>query len=239
VYLANRLGAGVDDHLVAEYIAVSRSTADLNGCRPPGGPNCEVVPNLLPLASVEPAEPHAVIPGLPDRPFVIYVGDLRLEKGVAVLFEAYRQGAGLPPLVVVGKQSPAETLELPAGVVRLGPMANSDVRALLGRAMLAVVPSVWPEPFSIVAIEAMAAGTPVIASSVGGLADVVVDGTGGLLVPPDDPEALRTAIRRLASDEALRTRLGRTAAEHAKRYRAELVVEEVEQMYSRALRVGR
>jgi len=61
----------------------------------------------------------------------------------------------------------------------------------------------------------MAHGRPVVASAVGGLRDLVVDGETGLLVPPNDPAALRTALERLLGDAGLRNRLGAAARERA------------------------
>jgi glycosyltransferase involved in cell wall biosynthesis len=245
VYVANRLGAVADDHLVKDFIAVSRSTGELNGCGLPGSPGYEVIPNLLADAIVGTAEPGApesegatsdtAVSDVPNYPFVLYVGDLSPEKGAGVLFEAYQQHSGLPRLVVVGKHSPRETIGVPPGVLRIGPRANAEVLALMGRALLTVVPSVWSEPFSIVALESLAVGTPVVASAVGGLAEVVIDDEVGLLVPPNDPQALGAAIDRLASNRELRLRLGHAAAEQARRYRPDLIAEEVERVYVRAI----
>jgi glycosyltransferase involved in cell wall biosynthesis len=78
-------------------------------------------------------------------------------------------------------------------------------------------------------------GTPVVASAVGGLAEVVIDDEVGLLVPPNDPQALGAAIDRLASNRELRLRLGHAAAEQARRYRPDLIAEEVERVYVRAI----
>ncbi|HOQ89417.1 MAG TPA: glycosyltransferase, partial [Candidatus Hydrogenedentes bacterium] len=64
------------------------------------------------------------------------------------------------------------------------------------------------EPFGLVAVEAMAAGKPVVASRSGGLADIIVDGETGLLVPPGDPRCLAEAIARLLSDPNIRNSMG-------------------------------
>ena len=64
------------------------------------------------------------------------------------------------------------------------------MRAELRRALALVVPSIWFEGFPLVVLEAYAAGTPVIASRLGSLGEIVADGTTGLLVPPNDPDAL-------------------------------------------------
>jgi glycosyltransferase involved in cell wall biosynthesis len=71
------------------------------------------------------------------------------------------------------------------------------------------VPSTRPEPFGLVAIEAMSSGRAVIAAGHGGLAEIVVDGETGALVPPDDADALAVAIRRYIADPDLAARHGR------------------------------
>jgi glycosyltransferase involved in cell wall biosynthesis len=71
-----------------------------------------------------------------------------------------------------------------------------------------VLPSIRPEPFGLVLVEAMAMGKPVIATRGGGVPEVVADGETGILVPPRDPGALADALLRLAGDQALRARMG-------------------------------
>mgnify|MGYP000997476360 CR=1 FL=1 len=101
----------------------------------------------------------------------------------------------------------------------LGWVAHDQMPALYARAAVCAVPSVWEEPFGLVAVEAMAAGRPVVASRTGGLARIVADGETGLLTPPGDAAALADALARLLDDPALRARLGaagraRALAEH-------------------------
>jgi glycosyltransferase involved in cell wall biosynthesis len=85
---------------------------------------------------------------------------------------------------------------------------TDDVWSIWDNCDIAVVPSTEPESFGLVAIEAMAAGRPVIAAAHGGLLDIVVDGETGTLVPPNDADALANAIGELAGDPGLRVRYG-------------------------------
>jgi glycosyltransferase involved in cell wall biosynthesis len=87
-------------------------------------------------------------------------------------------------------------------------ISDHDLAGLYGQAEVAVVPSLY-EGFSLPAIEAMACGVAVVATTGGALPEVVgADGETGLLVPPDDPGALAEAIARLLDDAALRARVG-------------------------------
>jgi glycosyltransferase involved in cell wall biosynthesis len=136
-------------------------------------------------------------------------------KGVATLLEAMarvrarRQNA---ELVVVGRPRPnGDTGRLVArlgldGAVRfLGGVPEAELVDLYARATLAVVPSLY-EGFSLPAVEAMACGVPLVATTAGALPEVV--GSAGLLVPPGDSEALAAALLRLLEDEPLRRSLG-------------------------------
>ncbi len=114
------------------------------------------------------------------------------------------------PRVVVGDGPLRELVPDAVGFVppsQLGPYYE--------RAAVVACPS-RREGYGVVAREAMAHGRPVVASAVGGLLDAVEDGVTGLLVPPGDAGALRSALERLLFDSALRRRLGETARERAK-----------------------
>ena len=119
--------------------------------------------------------------------------------------------------------------DLPPNVTLLGRL--DDIRPLLAAADVFAVPS-RREGQGIAALEALAAGVPVVASRVGGLAEMLTDGETALLVPPDDPEALATALSRLQSD----SRLGRNLTESAaslirSRYRLETMLTAVTGVY--------
>jgi glycogen synthase len=94
-----------------------------------------------------------------------------------------------------------------AGRVRFGSLEREQLPDRYRAADVMVFPSVWAEPFGLVPVEAMACGTPVVATGVGGSAEFLTDGENCLLVPPGDPEELAAAIERLAGDPELRDRL--------------------------------
>ena len=100
-------------------------------------------------------------------------------------------------------------------------------------ATLVCVPS-YNESFGLVAIEASAVGTPVVAASVGGLTTVVRDGVTGVLVDGHDPADYATALRRLATDTAYRERLASAAALHARDFAWERTAERTLEVYRKA-----
>ena len=116
-------------------------------------------------------------------------------------------------------------------VTFLGQVRHDDVPSLFRSADVAVtVP--WYEPFGITPLEAMACGTPVVASAVGGLTDTVVDGRTGLLVPPRRPDLLAGALQALLGDRSRLQTFGRAAAERARsRYSWERIAAETAAVY--------
>ena len=128
--------------------------------------------------------------------YVLFVGRLSEEKGIAVLAEAWRRHADLPPLEVVGDGPMRQLLEGVPNVRLLGVASPDAVRRRMELARLLVVPSIWYEGLPLVVVEAYAAGLPIIGSDLGGLTELIHDGETGWLVPPGEPDALASAIRR-------------------------------------------
>ncbi len=119
-------------------------------------------------------------------------------------------------------------------VTFLGRRAQETLHCYYASADVVVMPSHY-ESFGMVALESMACGTPVIASDVGGLAQLVLDGETGFLVPGGDPAAMAERLRCLLVDEELRARLGRRAAEHAKGYGWDGITSQILDLYERTL----
>lgn len=147
--------------------------------------------------------------------YAIFVARLSEEKGIRVLLRAWRELREIP-LKVVGDgplfeefRSAARADGLP--IEFLGMRSRDEAIELIGTADLQVIPSEWFEVFPMVAVESYARGTPVVASNIGGLAELVIDGETGLRFEPGDDVALAKAVRLLWEDEALRDRLRRGA----------------------------
>ncbi len=148
-----------------------------------------------------------------DEVAIVALGALEVRKGHAVLLAAAAGLASAAPrlrYVFCGEGRQAKALAGAAaaldGAVRLVGFRR-DVAACLAAADIVALPS-FQEGLGVAALEAMAAGRPVVASRVGGLAEAVVHEETGLLVPPGDPTALAAALARLARDPDLRARLG-------------------------------
>lgn len=147
---------------------------------------------------------------LPDRPAALFVGVLERYKGVDVLVEAWTR-VPEAELRVVGDGPLATLLDGLDWTPRLAP---DGVARALDDASLLVLPS-RSEGLPRIVIEAFCRGRPVVATRAGGTPDIVRDEVNGLLVEPENPEALASALRRALSDRALLERLAAGARESA------------------------
>jgi glycosyltransferase involved in cell wall biosynthesis len=196
--------------------------------------NSRVISDLLGGLPSRPALDDPRLEQLPKEPFVLFFGDITEDKGAWNLAAVYRALESPPPLVMIGRNYLPELVGIPR-IHIFEPWPHDLAIEALRRSMFAVVPSIWPEPFGLVALEAAAAGKPVIASEIGGLTDIVVDGETGLLVPPGDRPAMRTALRRLTRDDDLRGRLGEAAAARAANFGPDVIVPQFESAYRFAI----
>jgi glycosyltransferase involved in cell wall biosynthesis len=233
VTLGNWATSPAEQAIVDIYLPVSSAVAQGNELAQRNLPY-EVVPNFVPDDITGRADPdHPSLAALPEVPFWLFVGALTPHKGVNVLLDAYAGLNPRPPLVLIGARWPDSPTEFPAGTIVLHDLPHAAVMAAWSRASLAIVPSVFPDPCPTVAIEALAAGLPVVASSVGGLPDIVADGETGRLVPVGDAAALRTAISELHGDPETRQSMSIAARDRARRFMASSVVDRIERIYSR------
>ncbi len=163
--------------------------------------------------------------------YLLFVGALGRHKGLDVLLDAYAGLDGSVPLVLIGTPRHDTPRTFPAGVTVALNVPHGQVMAAWARCSIAVVPSICPEGFGRVAVEAMHAGRPVVASSLGGLAEIVVNGETGVLVTPGDVGALRAALQRLLDDPGIAEELGKAGRVRAQRYTTEVVVDRLEGIF--------
>ncbi|BAU29430.1 glycosyltransferase involved in cell wall biosynthesis [Aneurinibacillus soli] len=191
-----------------------------------------------------------------NGPLIFFAGRLEETKGVETLLDAFRQllaREGAPEgtrLVLAGGQAEvidlAKRLPLAEQVLSwlkglegrvefIGPKSQAELAEWFNAATVTVVPSYY-ESFGMVAAEAQACGSPVIASRVGGLQNVVHAGETGLLVEPKNAEDLSLALEVLLSNDLLAQRLGKQAAQMAQQdYRWSIISERMSALYEEVL----
>ena len=185
--------------------------------------------------------------GLGDDPHVLYVGRQTPIKGLETLLDAMarlRAGGSRARLSIVGGDTDEPLdgheaalrerlarLDLASAVTFVGALPQDSLPAWYVAADATVLPSYY-ESFGMVALEAMACGSPVVASRGGGLQTTVRDRVTGLLVPDHDPVSLADALGRLLGDEDLRWRLGREGVRWAAQHRWPCVAEAVCREYA-------
>jgi D-inositol-3-phosphate glycosyltransferase len=196
------------------------------------------------FAPMDPASARAEL-GLPDGRLILYVGRLTPIKGLETLLESVALLVPRPTLLIIGgdQDEPfnahvahlrtlVASRALEPSVKFLGAQPQERLRRYYAASDVTVMPSYY-ESFGMVALEAMACGSPVIASNVGGLTTTVREGVTGFLVPEGDPAALTERIATVLGDDDLRWRLGREAVRSAAQYRWPCVAEAVCREYAR------
>lgn len=219
---------------VDRWIAISRAVAEATAVATAGAAKVDVIPTFVDDDIVALSRTELSLE-VPASPFMLFVGAMGPHKGLDVLLQAREMMNPAAPLMVIGTPRLDSPDVARPGVTVHTNVAHPQVMAAWAAASVGVVPSVWPEPFGQVAVECLAAGTPVIATATGGLGDIVRDGTDGLLVPPGDPEALARALDRVMWEPGLRERLGAAGTESARRFEISTVYPEIIRAYQRAL----
>ncbi|MGE5223997.1 MAG: glycosyltransferase family 4 protein [Omnitrophica WOR_2 bacterium] len=222
------------------FLAVSRATAIGNELAGSGLPY-QVIPNFVPDDIQETDRDDASDPRLAQLPtdgYLLFVGDMSQDKGIEILLKAYAGLKDVPSLVLIGRSYGALS-NLPSNVIYMGSWPHELIMEAWRRCSIALAPSIWPEPFGIVAIEAMSCSRPVIASRIGGLIDIVEDGVSGFLIPPGDVAALQSAIRTLVDNPELRETMGMSAKMRVNRFKARSIVPQIEHVYGELIKVKR
>jgi glycosyltransferase involved in cell wall biosynthesis len=190
------------------------------------------------------AEEYGMEPG---SQIVGVVARLEPEKGHPTLLEAWPAVLRKVPdayLLIVGEGARREALEQQVRALRIAHRVvftgrRDDVPAVTAALDVAVLPS-YREAQGLTILEAMALSRPVVASNVGGIPEMIEDGVTGLLVPPNDPPALATAIVRLLQDHSLADTIGRAGHDLVHdRFCIEIMVKAVEEIYDEGARATR
>jgi phosphatidylinositol alpha-mannosyltransferase len=171
------------------------------------------------------------------RPSVLFIGRHEPRKGLEVLLDAWAGIDRDAQLQVVGVGPQTDELQRRAvgDVEWFGTVTDAVRNALLRGATAFCAPSLRGESFGVVLLEAMAAGTPIVASAIDGYENVARAAHEALLVPPGDVGALRDALRRLLDDRALGARLVASGHERAEQFSMRRLAERYLELYARAL----
>jgi glycosyltransferase involved in cell wall biosynthesis len=179
-------------------------------------------------------------PALGGGGYALFVGRLSPEKGVGTLLDAWRAIPNPPPLKIVGdgplrKQLAQSSLDLPE-VEMLGWREPTDVARLMASAECLVLPSLWYEGFPKTQLEAMALGTPIIASNLGSMGETILPGRNGLLFETGNPAALAECVEQFFSQPDRLFQLRQTTREDCvEKYTAQRNYELLIKIYQQAI----
>jgi glycosyltransferase involved in cell wall biosynthesis len=242
--------------LIDKFIAVSDAVAKhLENNKRIARDKIIVIHNGRDLSQFKPVTPALAAEaraelGLNGQPVILMLARFSVEKGHALLIDSIRLLVRRwPRLIVLLAGDGPEEAEIKARCIHYGVHSNvmflgyrSDTQRLFAAADVVVLPS-RIEGLPLVAVEALAAGRPVIATAVGGTPEVVIHEETGLLVPPDNSICFAEALDRLLSDPELRVRLGtRGRALVEERYDVQMQIERTMALYrqlSKVSRIGR
>lgn len=224
----------VHQRQVDRYIALTEFAAAR--LRAAGVPADRVVvkPNFIDLPVMPESNPSS------ESPYAVFTGRLSAEKGLFTLLTAWREVPSLR-LKIVGDgplraklQREAEAQKLPLDF--LGTLPRAKTLAIVRGALCQIVPSQWFEGMPMVVLEAWALGVPVIASRIGGLAEMLGEDERGLGFRPGDVSDLVAALGRLRSDPPLVSQIIERARESLVRHQRSVTLTQLEQIYRSVIR---
>jgi glycosyltransferase involved in cell wall biosynthesis len=228
--LAHRFWERSENQAVDIFLPVSQAVVDGNQLDEYKMPY-RIIPNFIPdTADLVCDDSNPLLEQLPKEDFLLFVGDVTNDKGAGILLQAYAEICSQIPLVLIGRPT-SISRNLPSNVLLVGAWPHDVVMSAWRRCMIALVPSMWHDPCPTVAIEAMAMGKPIIASRIGGLKDIVVQGETGLLVEPGSAKELGKAIQFLLDNPDQRKKMGTVAKQRVADFQVQTVVSRIEEVY--------
>lgn len=179
-----------------------------------------------------------VVPGVVRDKTLVFIGRLVSDKGVDLLLRSLVQLRGenlKPDLTIVGSGPELESLTALVSELKLrdqvsfaGQKTGDDLVQLLNRHRIMVIPSLWAEPFGVVALEGIACGCTIVGSEAGGLKEAI--GLCGLTFENGNEQSLTAALKRLIQDEELAESFRRAAPQHLERFKAQKIAREYLQL---------
>lgn len=164
--------------------------------------------------------------------FILFVGFLWPHKGVDVLIEAYQKLNTQTKLILIGYVHPDYHYKSTENILVIENAPHDVVMEAMSRCRFAVFPSAWPEPFGLVAIEALSQKKAIIASDMGGLRDIVLNGQAGILVPADDADRLGQAMAFLLDSPQKASEMGeRGYVAFLENYTTDVVIPRIVNLY--------
>lgn len=226
-------------HCVSTHIA--------RAARRLGAGDVTVVPNGVNISIFRPLDKHQLRKKLgysPKEKIVVSTSRLTPKNGLDYLIKAMAL-LGDVKLIIIGEgeqrkhlQSMIQNLKLKNWVFLLGALPHQELPQYLAIADVFCRPSI-NEGFGISFIESMACRIPTIGTSVGGITDIITDGNNGLLVPPEDTEALTKALKRAIQDKHLSRSLAENGLKTVKeRFTWEVVLRQMENVYAELMDAG-
>ncbi len=169
----------------------------------------------------------------------LYVGRLAEEKGIRILLAAQQSGGF--SLEIIGS-GPLEKLVKKAvskqkGLVYSGKAGHKEVLERMKSVLGVIVPSIWYEPFGMTIIESLACGTPVIASNIGTIPEIITHNENGLLFTPGNPNSLLSQIKNLPLDENWQKFSEAARSSYLKKYTAEHNYQQLMNIYQNVLKI--
>jgi glycosyltransferase involved in cell wall biosynthesis len=187
-----------------------------------------VIPNFYAFGEGE----EIRIAGWLPEDFILFVGALVPAKGIDALIQAYQKLNTQTKLVLIGARHPAYHYKNTENITIIENAPYEVVTQAYRNCRFAVFPSIWPEPCPTVTFEAMSHKKAIIVSEVGGFTDIVVNGETGILVPPNDTDALAQAINYLLENPKVAADMGQKGFERWKQiFTPDVVLPKIEELY--------
>lgn len=188
-----------------------------------------MVPNFYEVKKGKQNSQHDEI--LP-KDFVLFIGVLTPSKGVNVLIKACRRLNTETRLVLIGEKRPNYSYESSKGITIIENAKDDVVREAYLRCRFVIIPSIWPDPCPTVAFEAMSYKKAIIASNIGGLSDVIVNGKTGILIPSNNSKKLAETMIYLLKKSSTAKGMGENGFKRFMRnYTSDVVIPKIEKIY--------